>query len=101
MKIWAILGLNPVFIYTEVVKAHADVLKHIKAGQFTHILVSADRISANGISADGISADGISADGISAGCGEGRRRGRKRSALVVTTRWYRGGIVAFTATTSS
>ena len=78
------------------VKAHTDVLKHIKAGRFTHILVLADRISANGISADG-----ISADGISAGYREGRRRGRKRSALMVTTWWYRGRIVASTATTSS
>ena len=40
----------------------------------------------NGISADGISADGISVDGISAGCGEGGRRGHKRSVLVVTAR---------------
>ena len=32
LKIWAILEVNPVFIYTEVIKAHADILKHIKAG---------------------------------------------------------------------
>ena len=40
LKIRAILGANPVFIYAEVIKAYTDILKHIKAGQFTHILVS-------------------------------------------------------------
>ena len=40
LKIWAILGSNPVFIYIEVVKAHTDILKHIKTGRFMHILVS-------------------------------------------------------------
>ena len=40
LNIWAILGSNPVFICTEVVKAHADILKYIKAGRFTYILVS-------------------------------------------------------------
>jgi len=32
LKIWAIPGVNPVFIYAEVIKAYADILKHIKAG---------------------------------------------------------------------
>jgi hypothetical protein len=32
LKIRAILGLNPVFIYAEVVKAYVDILKYIKAG---------------------------------------------------------------------
>jgi hypothetical protein len=32
LKIWAILGVNPVFIYVEVIKVYADILKHIKAG---------------------------------------------------------------------
>ena len=40
LKIRAILGLNPVFIYAEVVKAYTDILKYIKAGRFMHILVS-------------------------------------------------------------
>ena len=40
LKIWAILGVNPVFIYIEVIKAYIDILKHIKAGRFTYILVS-------------------------------------------------------------
>ena len=40
LKIWAILGVNPVFIYVEVIKAYTDILKHIKAGWFTYILVS-------------------------------------------------------------
>ena len=32
LKIWAILKANPVFIYTEVIKAHIDILKYIKVG---------------------------------------------------------------------
>jgi hypothetical protein len=32
LKIWAILGANPVFVYAEVIKAYMDILKHIKAG---------------------------------------------------------------------
>ena len=39
LKIWAILGANPIFIYVEVIKAHMDILKHIKAGWFTYVLV--------------------------------------------------------------
>ena len=39
LKIRAILGVNPVFIYTEVIKAYTDIIKYIKAGQFTHILI--------------------------------------------------------------
>jgi len=39
LKIWAILEVNPVFIYAEVIKAYADILKHIKAGWFTYVLV--------------------------------------------------------------
>ena len=45
-----------------------------------------DRILANGISVGRISVGVISADRISVGCREGGRRGRKRLALVVTTR---------------
>ena len=45
LKIQAIPGSNPVFICAEVVKAHADILKHIKAGRFTHILVSPELLS--------------------------------------------------------
>jgi hypothetical protein len=48
--------------------------------------ISVNGISINGISADRISVDGISVDGISASYGEGGRRGRKRSVLVVTAR---------------
>ena len=40
LKIRAILEVNPVFVYVEVIKAYMDILKHIKAGRFTHILVS-------------------------------------------------------------
>ena len=40
LKIQAIPGANPVFIYTEVIKAHTDILKYIKVGQFIYILVS-------------------------------------------------------------
>jgi len=40
LKIRAILGANPVFICAEVIKAYADILKYIKAGRFTHVLVS-------------------------------------------------------------
>ena len=40
LKIQAILGVNPVFIYAEVIKAYTDILKYIKAGRFTYILVS-------------------------------------------------------------
>jgi len=36
---WAILKANPVFVYAEVIKVYMDILKYIKAGQFTHILV--------------------------------------------------------------
>lgn len=32
LKIRAILGVNPVFVCAEVIKAHVDILKHIKAG---------------------------------------------------------------------
>ena len=32
LKIQAIPGANPVFIYAEVIKAHANIPKHIKAG---------------------------------------------------------------------
>jgi len=32
LKIRAILGVNPVFIYAEVIKVYADILKYIKAG---------------------------------------------------------------------
>ena len=39
LKIQAIPRANPIFIYIEVIKVYADILKHIKAGQFTHILV--------------------------------------------------------------
>jgi len=39
LKIWAIPGVNPIFIYAEVIKAYIDILKHIKAGQFMYILV--------------------------------------------------------------
>jgi len=39
LKIRAILGVNPVFIYAEVIKVYIDILKHIKAGRFTYILV--------------------------------------------------------------
>ena len=39
LKIRAIPGANPVFICAEVIKAHADILKHIKAGWFMYILV--------------------------------------------------------------
>ena len=45
MKIWAILGSNPVFIYAEVVKVYTDILKHIKTGQFMYILVSLKLLS--------------------------------------------------------
>ena len=45
LKIQAILGLNPIFIYTEVVKAYIDILKYIKVGQFTHILVLLELVS--------------------------------------------------------
>ena len=36
----AILKANPVFIYTEVIKAYIDILKYIKAGWIMYILVS-------------------------------------------------------------
>jgi len=39
LKIRAILKANPIFIYAEVIKAYIDILKYIKAGQFTHVLV--------------------------------------------------------------
>ena len=39
LKIRAILGANPVFICAEVIKAYADILKYIKAGRFTYVLV--------------------------------------------------------------
>jgi len=45
LKIRAILGANPIFIYAEVIKAHTDILKYIKAGRFTHILVSPELLS--------------------------------------------------------
>ena len=45
LKIRAIPGANPVFVCAEVIKAHADILKHIKAGRFTHILVSPELLS--------------------------------------------------------
>jgi len=40
LKIRAILRLNPIFIYAEVVKVYIDILKRIKAGQFIYILIS-------------------------------------------------------------
>ena len=40
LKIRAILGANPIFIYMEVIKAYIDILKYIKAGWFIYILVS-------------------------------------------------------------
>jgi superfamily II DNA helicase RecQ len=45
LKIRAILGANPVFVCAEVIKAHADILKHIKAGRFTRVLVSPELLS--------------------------------------------------------
>jgi hypothetical protein len=45
LKIRAIPGANPVFVCAEVIKAHADILKHIKAGRFTHVLVSPELLS--------------------------------------------------------
>jgi len=45
LKIQAILEINPVFVYAEVIKAHMDILKHIKAGRFTHVLVSPKLLS--------------------------------------------------------
>ena len=39
LKIRAILKINPIFVYVEVIKAYIDILKYIKAGRFTHILV--------------------------------------------------------------
>jgi len=32
LKIQAILGANPIFIYMEVIKEYIDILKYIKAG---------------------------------------------------------------------
>ena len=32
LKIRAILGANPVFIYAEVIKVYIDILKYIKVG---------------------------------------------------------------------
>ena len=40
LKIQAIPGVNPIFVCTEVIKVYANILKHIKAGQFIHVLVS-------------------------------------------------------------
>ena len=40
LKIWAILGINPIFVYAEVIKVYMDILKHIKAGWFMYVLVS-------------------------------------------------------------
>jgi len=39
LKIWAILKVNPIFVCAEVIKIYIDILKYIKAGWFTHILV--------------------------------------------------------------
>jgi len=39
LKIRAILGVNPIFICVEVIKVYIDILKHIKAGRFIHVLV--------------------------------------------------------------
>ena len=32
LKIRAIPGANPIFVYAEVIKAYTNILKHIKAG---------------------------------------------------------------------
>ena len=45
LKIQKIRGASPVFICADVVKRHADILKHIKEGCFTHILVLPELLS--------------------------------------------------------
>jgi len=39
LKIWAILKANPIFVYAEAIKIYINILKYIKAGRFTHILI--------------------------------------------------------------